>query len=91
MVADQGPGFGLYNNIGNLRANYSIGVLDPTSDLGGALSFGYWSTQNTDHDASWKLPIGDEHRQLGNPEKLNPSLGNAGNEFRRETYLHFAQ
>jgi hypothetical protein len=68
QAADQGPGLGLYNNIGSLQATYSAGLKDPTSLLGTALSFGYWSTGDNRH-----LYAGDRKKGF-----VNMILGDAG-------------
>jgi len=93
LAADQGPGFGLYNNIESLQATYSIGLREPTSDLGAGLFWGYWSTGKTDHtfvgsrqNVTLENIIGDPHRQLGNPKDLDPTSNEIGNENSRLTY-----
>ncbi|MGE4542961.1 MAG: hemagglutinin repeat-containing protein [Pedobacter sp.] len=93
LAADQGPGFGLYNNIDSLQATYSVGLQEPTSNLGALLSFGYWSTGNNDHmyfgegrKGFGGTILGDAHRQLGNPKNLDAYSLEIGNEYRRITY-----
>jgi RHS repeat-associated protein len=97
LAGDQGPGFGLYNNIESLQASYSVGLQEPTSDLGALLSFGYWSAGETDHSyfgnrrrVTWENIMGDPHRQLGCPRGLNPLSNEIGNENRRLTGSFFA-
>ena len=93
LVTDQGPSLGLYNNVNSLQATYSTGLKDPTSLLGAVLSIGYWSTGNNKHLYAGdrnkdfvNMILGDEHRQNGNPEKMDPKSGVFGNEFSRINY-----
>jgi len=98
LAADQGPGFGYYNNIENLQATYSAGLLDPTS-LGGALmSWGYWAGGATEHSYSGgnrqgllNTFLGDEHRQDGCPENMDPASNNIGNENSNKNYNFIMQ
>jgi RHS repeat-associated protein len=90
LAADQGPGLGLYNNVGSLQATYSLGLQEPTSDMGGLLFGGYWATGQNNH-SFWgegrqgivSALVGEPHRQLGSPRNLDPNSSQIGNENRR--------